>query len=128
MGTEASGKEKSYIRLRAKDHQQGSEMEFRIKESVAEQAAEEKAAIRIQLIVKGQQGMEVLFKIGKATPLSELKDVYCSRFGLTAAQVSFWVDGVRDGPDDTAEKLGLEDEDRIAAAIQRARGPWGRMK
>ena len=91
--------------------------------------------------MKDQQGSEVQFKplakdvyrmllglrIKKTTPLRKLSgaflrplraellrmDAYCSRLGLQASQVRFMVDGERIAADDTAEKLGLEDEDAI---------------
>merc|ERR1711948_121887 len=82
----------------------------------------EDAAAHIQLKVKDQQGSEVQFKIKKSTPLRKLMDAYCSRLGLTAAQVRFMVDGERISADDTAEKLGLEDEDLIDVAMEQTGG------
>jgi len=84
-----------------------------------EQAA---APAHIQLKVKDQQGSEVQFKIKKSTPLRKLMDAYCSRLGLQSAQVRFMVDGERIGPDDTADKLGLEDEDLIDVAMEQTGG------
>merc|ERR1711935_1327601 len=72
--------------------------------------------------VKDQQGSEVQFKIKKTTPLRKLMDAYCSRLGLQASQVRFMVDGERIGPDDSAEKLGLEDEDLIDVAMEQTGG------
>ena len=46
------------------------------------------------LIVKGQLGREVQFKIQKSTPLRKRMDAYCSRFGMHASQMRFLVDGV----------------------------------
>merc|ERR1712195_427142 len=80
------------------------------------------AAGHIQLKVKDQQGSEVQFKIKKSTPLRKLMDAYCSRLGLQASQVRFMVDGERIAPDDTAEKLGLEDEDLIDVAMEQTGG------
>jgi len=82
----------------------------------------EDAAAHIQLKVKDQQGSEVQFKIKKGTPLRKLMDAYCSRLGLTASQVRFMVDGERISADDTAEKLGLEDEDLIDVAMEQTGG------
>ena len=39
-----------------------------------------------------------------------------------ASQVRFMVDGERIAPDDTAEKLGLEDEDLIDVAMEQTGG------
>merc|ERR1711915_1057842 len=58
----------------------------------------------------------------KSTPLRKLMDAYCSRLGLTASQVRFMVDGERISADDTAEKLGLEDEDLIDVAMEQTGG------
>merc|ERR1711957_43461 len=69
-----------------------------------------------------QQGSEVQFKIKKSTPLRKLMDAYCSRLGLQASQVRFMVDGERIAPDDSAEKLGLEDEDLIDVAMEQTGG------
>merc|ERR1711982_266567 len=85
-------------------------------------APEGQAAAHIQLKVKDQQGSEVQFKIKKSTPLRKLMDAYCSRLGLQASQVRFMVDGERIAPDDTAEKLGLEDEDLIDVAMEQTGG------
>merc|ERR1712125_74619 len=86
------------------------------------------AAVHIQLKFKDQQGSEVQFKIKKSTPLCKLMDAYCSRLGLTAAQVRFMVDGERISADDTAEKLGLEDEDLIDVAMEQTGGAPPAMK
>merc|ERR1712110_1083969 len=84
--------------------------------------ADDAAAAHIQLEVKDQQGSEVQFKIKKSTPLRKLMDAYCSRLGLTASQVRFMVDGERISADDTAEKLGLGDEDLIDVAMEQTGG------
>merc|ERR1711937_939278 len=91
---------------------------------LAAMSAEGEAAApaHIQLKVKDQQGSEVQFKIKKSTPLRKLMDAYCNRLGLQAQQVRFMVDGERIGPDDTAEKLGLEDEDLIDVAMEQTGG------
>merc|ERR1712070_642925 len=83
------------------------------------------APAHIQLKVKDQQGSEVQFKIKKTTPLRKLMDAYCSRLGLQSSQVRFMVDGERIGPEDTAEKLGLEDEDLIDVAMEQTGGADG---
>jgi len=76
------------------------------------------ATCHIQLKVKDHQGLEVQFKLKKSTSLCKLMDAYCSRLGLQASQVRFIVNGERIAPDDTAEKLGLEDGDFIVAMEQ----------
>merc|ERR1711941_165877 len=87
-----------------------------------EEPMAEDAGAHIQLKVKDQQGSEVQFKIKKSTPLRKLMDAYCSRLGLQASQVRFMVDGERIAPDDSAEKLGLEDEDLIDVAMEQTGG------
>jgi len=87
-------------------------------------AADTAAPAHIQLKVKDQQGSEVQFKIKKSTPLRKLMDAYCSRLGLQASQVRFMVDGERISPDDTADKLGLEDEDLIDVAMEQTGGTF----
>ena len=76
------------------------------------------ATCHIQLKVKDHQGLLVQFKLKKSTSLCKLMDAYCSRLGLQASQVRFIVNGERIAPDDTAEKLGLEDGDFIVAMEQ----------
>lgn len=71
-----------------------------------------------QLMVKIQQGMEVLFKVKRSTPLRKLVGACCSRPGLKASQVRFMVDGVHIAPDDTAEVLGLQDGVLIVVALE----------
>ena len=65
----------------------------------------------IILKVKDQQGSEVQFKIKKSTPLRKVMVAYCSRLGFQSSQVRFMVNlsGECIGPEDSAEKLGLED-------------------
>merc|ERR1712186_161171 len=89
---------------------------------VSASMGDDAAAAHIQLKVKDQQGSEVQFKIKKSTPLRKLMDAYCSRLGPQASQVRFMVDGERIAPDDTAEKLGLEDEDLIDVAMEQTGG------
>ena len=59
------------------------------------------------------------FKTKKSTPLRKLMDAYCSRLGVQSSQVQFIVNlsGERIGPEGSAEKLGLEDEDLIDVAM-----------
>merc|ERR1712110_891563 len=96
--------------------------QFGLPSLLCREMAEDAAAAHIQLKVKDQQGSEVQFKIKKSTPLRKLMDAYCSRLGLQASQVRFMVDGERIAPDDTAEKLGLEDEDLIDVAMEQTGG------
>ena len=70
----------------------------------------------ILLKVKDQQGSEVQYIIKKSTPLRGLMAAYCKRLGLEKEQVHFMLNGKRIAPEDTAEKLGLEDKDLIGAS------------
>ena len=71
------------------------------------------AAGRILLRVKDQLGNEVQFKIKKSTPLRKLMDAYCDHLGLRTdnghRRARFFANGERVAPEDTVEKLGLED-------------------
>jgi hypothetical protein len=75
---------------------------------------------RIELIVKGQFG-DVSFTIKKFTPLRKVQDSYCNNLGIQTSDVRFlscpskgpW--RTRIEPNDTAETLGLNDGDIIAA-------------
>ena len=86
----------------------------------AHQAVAEEGAAVVSLVVKDQQGSAVRYKIKKSTPLRKMMDVHCGRSGLQASQVHFMVDGERAAPRDTAEDLGLEDEDLIDVRVSNA--------
>ena len=71
------------------------------------------AAGRILLRVKCEQGSEMHFTIKKSTPLRKLMDAYCDHLGLRTENghrlARFFANGERVAPEDTVEKLGLED-------------------
>ena len=71
----------------------------------------------IRLICEDEGGKSLYFMIKKSEPLGKLMDVSCSLLGLWPPwEVRFMVDGLcgeEIEPHDTAEKLGLEDEDII---------------
>ena len=69
----------------------------------------------ILLKVKDRKGSVMQFRVGKSSPLRKLMDVYSNRIGLQAARVRFTWLGVPIDPDDSPEKLGLEDEGLIDA-------------
>eukprot|EP00397_Hematodinium_sp_SG-2012_P066366 GEMP01099199.1.p1 GENE.GEMP01099199.1~~GEMP01099199.1.p1 ORF type:complete len:109 (+),score=18.28 GEMP01099199.1:62-388(+) len=86
------------------------------------EAAPTGAQPHIQLKVKDQHGAEVQFKIKRTTALRKLMEAYCQRLGMNSTQVRFMVDGERISADDTAEKLGLEDDDLIDVAVEQTGG------
>ena len=71
----------------------------------------------IRLAIMDEQGGGMQIKVKMSTPLRELVHTACSQLGFPAAQVRFMVDDVRIGPEDTAEELGLEDDDPGLGAI-----------
>mmetsp|Transcript_6533 Transcript_6533/g.11351 ORF Transcript_6533/g.11351 Transcript_6533/m.11351 type:complete len:107 (+) Transcript_6533:92-412(+) len=77
----------------------------------------------IQLKVKDQHGSEIIFRIKRSTPLKKLIDAYCMRNGLASTQVRIMVDGERIAPEDTADYLGLENDD-VLDAVQAQHGGW----
>lgn len=79
----------------------------------------------IQLKVRDQHGTEVQFKIKRAAKLNKLMEAYCQRIGNQMAAVRFMMDGERINPDDTAEALGLDDEDMIDVAVEQTGGCCG---
>merc|ERR1711894_354674 len=80
------------------------------------QRMEVESAGYVTLIIRNQQEEEtqcIRTKIKKSTPLQKLMDAYCNRKGLQASQFRFMVDQEQVASEDTAEKLGLVDEDVI---------------
>lgn len=61
------------------------------------------------LAVKDQQGNEVHFIIGRATPLWKLMDAYCARLGLQTPEVEFSAYDEHVTPEVTADVLGSAD-------------------
>ena len=84
-------------------------------------------ASSIHLKVKDCEGNMKRFQIRRCTRLGQLMGIYCEKMGLAASDLRFTFD---DGssehsvgriirPDDTAETIGLEDEDIITAVMER---------
>jgi len=76
----------------------------------------------IQLKVRDQHGTEVQFKIKRAAKLTKLMEAYCQRIGTQMSSVRFMMDGERITGEDTAEALGLDDEDMIDVAVEQTGG------
>jgi len=76
----------------------------------------------IQLKVRDQHGTEVQFKIKRGAKLTKLMQAYCQRIGNQPDHVRFMVDGERISGDDTAENLGLDDDDMIDVAVEQSGG------
>lgn len=55
----------------------------------------------------------VNFKVKTTTKLSKLMEAYCNRAGWPIKQCRFNFDGHIIMPDDTPDKLGMENDDQI---------------
>ncbi|PWN91640.1 ubiquitin-like protein [Acaromyces ingoldii] len=78
---------------------------------------------QLNIKVKDADGNEVFFKVKRQTRLSKLKRAYAERMGKPENAVRFiTADGSRVGDDDTAETLGLEDQDEIDAMVEQLGG------
>ena len=87
----------------------------------------ETAPPKIHLKIKDCEGKMKRYQIRRCTRLGRLMGVYCEKMGLAVSELRFMFD---DGsshhsvgriirPDDTAETIGLEDEDIITAVLER---------
>lgn len=88
--------------------------------TLAEQPVEQPD--RISLRVVAQDGGEVFFKVRKNTPFIKISKAYCDKKGISSASVRFLFDGQRLNPDDTPEKLQMEDDDVIDALLEQVGG------
>ncbi|KDN38043.1 ubiquitin-like protein [Tilletiaria anomala UBC 951] len=77
---------------------------------------------QLNIKVKDADGFEVFFKVKKTTKLSKLKKAYAERMGKPVSSVRFMFDGARVNDEDTADTLGLEDQDEIDAMIEQLGG------
>lgn len=76
----------------------------------------------IQIKVRSTDSNEVFFRIKKTTPLRKLMDVYCDRLGQPRGTIRFIYEGERITNEDTAQSLGIEDNEVIDAMIQQTGG------
>lgn len=76
----------------------------------------------IQLKVRSVDGHEVYFRIKRKTKMDKLMSTYCSRLGQQLDSVRFLYDGERIHGHQTAEQLGMEDNDLIDAMVQQVGG------
>ena len=81
----------------------------------------------LNLIVKGQDGEAVHFKIIVTTPLKKVMDAYCARRQVHAGSVAFLLgkphhprSGTRLSPTETPLQLEMEDGDEIDAILHHA--------
>jgi small ubiquitin-related modifier len=81
----------------------------------------------LNLIVKGQDGECLHFKIIVTTPLKKLMDAYCARRQVHAGSVAFLLgkphhprSGTRLSPTETPLQLEMEDGDEIDAILHHA--------
>lgn len=75
------------------------------------------AAPIININTGDRQGMLVMFNVKRAAPLSKLLNYYCNRLGLLASHVQLVGNGTFARPGDTAEKLGLKDNDILDVIV-----------
>ncbi|PWN52931.1 ubiquitin-like protein [Violaceomyces palustris] len=87
-----------------------------------EQRPKPEAPEQLNIKVKDAEGNEVFFKVKKNTRLSKLKRAYAERMGKPENSVRFIFDGQRIGDDDTADSLGMDDQDEIDAMIEQLGG------
>jgi small ubiquitin-related modifier len=78
----------------------------------------------VNLIVKGQDGEAIHFKIIETTPLKKVMDAYCAKRQVDAGSIAFlWGNprhprgGKRLSPTETPLQLGMEDGDEIDAML-----------
>ncbi|KAL6763040.1 ubiquitin-like protein [Haematococcus lacustris] len=80
------------------------------------------AADIISLIVRDQQGSEVMFKVKPHTKLQKVKAAYCTKKNLKANTVRFLFDGARIEDDNTPTSLHMEEGDRIDCVVEQIGG------
>jgi small ubiquitin-related modifier len=102
----------------AKCKEDGSKLKQRIEAKLVKSPQRDIQHAAVTLKVRNQQSSVLQFKILKSTPLRKLMDSYCSRLGLQVSQMRFTVNGKCVASDDTAENLGLEDDDLIEAVME----------
>lgn len=76
----------------------------------------------ISLKVKGQDGVEMFFRIKRSTVMKKLLKTYCDRKFLNYKSVRFLINGERFDPDKNPTDLGLSDGDEIDAMMDQAGG------
>ena len=67
----------------------------------------------IKLRVVGEDSMEIHFTVKKTTQLRKLKRSYSESKGVGVTSLRFFFDGFRIGDADTAEGVGLTENDEI---------------
>jgi len=77
-----------------------------------------KEDLMINIKVLSPDGGEIWFKLKKNTSLGKLMSAYCERQSISSNSIRFLFDGRRVNDKDTAETLGLEDNDVIDCVIQ----------
>ena len=76
----------------------------------------------MNIVVKGQDGEEVHFKVKKTTPFKKIMDAYCTKRGLSREYVRFMIDGVRIQDSDTPKMKEMEDGDQIDCMMEQEGG------
>ena len=76
----------------------------------------------MNIVVKGQDGEEVHFKVKKTTPFKKIMDAYCTKRGLARMYIRFFIDGERIEESDTPKMKEIEDGDQIDAMMEQEGG------
>ncbi|KAM7461813.1 hypothetical protein LguiA_029934 [Lonicera macranthoides] len=80
------------------------------------------SADSFNIIIKSQDGKEVVFKIRDNTKLKKVLTAYCSRRFLDYASSRFFINGEFFPHNKTAEELGLKDGAEIEAMVEQTGG------
>ncbi|OAY74697.1 small ubiquitin-related modifier 1-like [Ananas comosus] len=83
---------------------------------------DKKPANQINLKVRGQDGIEVCFRIKRASQLQKLMTAYCNRQSLDVNTVVFLYEGRRLRGQQTPTELDMEDGDEIDAMLHQTGG------
>ncbi|GLU01549.1 hypothetical protein SLE2022_188550 [Rubroshorea leprosula] len=76
----------------------------------------------ITVMVKSQDGSEVYFRIKPQTQFHKLMNQYCLKTSLDVNSVTFLFDGRRLRPEETPEKVAMEDGDEIDCLLHQVGG------
>ncbi|KAM7461814.1 hypothetical protein LguiA_029935 [Lonicera macranthoides] len=97
-------------------------------ETVSSQASShpelEKLRHFIEIVIKSQDGKELVFKIRHTAKLKKLLTAYCNRRFLDYASCRFLINGELFPHNKTADELGLKDGAEIDAMIEQMGGGY----
>ena len=93
-----------------------------LKTTILEMTGNESKYIMLRAV--GEDGLEVHFGVKKTSPLGKLKRGYSKSKGVSIVTLRFFFDGYRIGDDDTAEVLGLTENDTIEVYSEQGGTKW----